>query len=389
MPDPRPAQQIGDLLTQSGVPANHSLDIAQRLLTLADSSQTAGGNANSNANSREITASQARSSQFRNQFRSKEQTAEDGEDGRAGKDGLSGYNGTGVDGKDGEQGDSGSAGRDGQVDLTGLSGIIFGLLPGLLDKILTCAWFRKKAQSCLQDISTPPSLPCKPAIEGDIVCCSGNGGASKRSACAQINEISIELRRLRERIDECCGGGDPVRWVCENNVCAQKTVPNNTVGYETEAECRKYCGQIRPPAVFACQTNPQTGERTCIGAPAGLQADGITLFVDLADCKRVCEGVQQRSAEVSKGGPGTELKKLLAGMGYVTTENCPCNARAREMDENGVQWVKDNRETVIGWLEEQAKERSSWIFTRAGAAALIEVACLMAGKDDQSEAGGP
>ena len=384
MPDPRPAQQIGDLLSQSGVPANHSLDIAQRLLTLADSSQTAGGN--TSAKSREITSSQARSSSFKNQFKSKEQAATDGEDGRAGKDGLPGYGGTGVDGKDGQQGDSGSAGQDGQVDLTGLSGIIYGLLPGLLDKILTCTWFRKKAAACLVDITpTPPSLPCKPAIEGDIVCCAGNGGASKRSVCAQINEISIELRRLRERIDECCGGdGDIVRWVCENNVCVQKLVPNDTGGYETEADCKRFCGQPPQIAVWYCDSTSVPGTKTCRPCPPGLQANGITLFADLGDCQRVCEGVQQRSS-----GPGTELKRLLAGMGYVTTENCPCNARAREMDENGVQWVRDNQETVIDWLEEQAKERKSWIFTRAGAAALIEVACLMAGKDDQSEAGGP
>jgi len=224
------------------------------------------------------------------------------------------------------------------VDLTGLTGIIYGLLPGLLDKILNCQWFRKKARECLPDISTPPSLPCKPAIKGDLVCCSGNGRATNRSVCAQINEISIELERIKERLDRCCGegGGDLVRWVCQpDGKCELRVVANENQGYPTEQECQIAC--VAPP----------------------------------------------------RGGPGTELKKLLAAMGYVATENCPCNARAREMDEKGVQWVRDNTETVIGWLEEQAKERSSWLFTRAGAAALIETACLLAGGDDQSAAGGP
>ena len=387
MPDPRPAQQIGDLLSQSGVPANHSLDIAQRLLTLADSSQTAGGN--TSAKSREITSSQAKSSSFKNQFKSKEQAATDGEDGRAGKDGLPGYGGTGVDGKDGQQGDSGSAGQDGQVDLTGLSGIIYGLLPGLLDKILNCQWFRKKAQACLQDGGGFGGPGCqKPPMMGDMVCCNDGtfqGPISKKSVCSALDFLYKEVVRLRERIDECCGGdGDIVRWVCENNVCVQKLVPNDTGGYETEADCKRFCGQPPQIAVWYCDSTSVPGTKTCRPCPPGLQANGITLFADLGDCQRVCEGVQQRSS-----GPGTELKRLLAGMGYVTTENCPCNARAREMDENGVQWVRDNQETVIDWLEEQAKERKSWIFTRAGAAALIEVACLMAGKDDQSEAGGP
>jgi hypothetical protein len=189
--------------------------------------------------------------------------------------------------------------------------------------------------------------------------------------------------KIKDRLDKCCGGdGDVARWVCENNVCVFKIVPSDTGGYETEAECKAFCGQIQPSALWVCERAAPVP--FCRGFATGLPADGITTFADLADCQRVCEGKQALSAEAPKGGPGTELKKLLAGMGYVTTESCPCNARARLMDENGVQWVKDNRETVIDWLEEQAKERGSWIFTRAGAAALIEVACLMAG-DAQSE----
>jgi hypothetical protein len=387
MPDPRPAQQIGDLLTQSGVPANHSLDIAQRLLTLADSSQTAGGN--TNAESREITASQARSSSFKNQFRSKEQTAVDGEDGRAGKDGLSGYNGTGVDGKDGEQGGSGSAGRDGQVDLTGLSGIIFGLLPGLLDKILTCTWFRKKAQACLQDGGGFGGPGCqKPPMMGDMVCCNDGtfqGPISKKSVCSALDFLYKEVVKLREKIDECCGGGDPVRWVCINNTCKQRTVASNNIGSDTEAQCSAGCGgNLAPKMWFWCDKTTDPRNPTCRSSNNPAENVG-PIYSDQIECQRAC----LPSREALKGGPGTELKRLLAGMGYETTENCPCNARAREMDENGVQWVKDNRETVIDWLEEQAKERGSWIFTRAGAAALIEVACLMAGKDDQSETGGP
>ena len=372
MPDPRPAQQIGELLTQSGVPSNHSLDIAQRLLTLADSSQV-----QTDSSSREITSDQARSSSFRNRFRSKEQTAIDGEDGRNGKDGLRGYNGTGVDGKDGESGqdgETGQAGRDGEVDLTGLTGIIYGLLPGLLDKILNCQWFRKKARECLPDISTPPSLPCSPAIKGDIRCCDNKGTASGKSVCSSIDQISKELTRLRERIDKCCGNPDIVRWLCDTQTgtCSQQVVANESIGFETKAECENACkngGVIR----WYCNTNT----RVC---DEGLGNANDLGYARKDQCEAACAAIGPPDP---RGGPGTELKKLLAAMGYVATENCPCNARAREMDENGVQWVRDNTETVIDWLEEQARERGSWLFTRAGAAALIETACLLAGSDAQ------
>jgi hypothetical protein len=56
-------------------------------------------------------------------------------------------------------------------------------------------------------------------------------------------------------------------------------------------------------------------------------------------------------------GPGTELKKLLARVGIVATSSCPCNARAAEMDRQGVEWCEGNIDTIVGWLREQADSR--------------------------------
>jgi len=57
------------------------------------------------------------------------------------------------------------------------------------------------------------------------------------------------------------------------------------------------------------------------------------------------------------GGPGTELKKLLASVGITSTPDCACNARAAEMDRNGSDWCAENESTIVGWLREQAEAR--------------------------------
>jgi hypothetical protein len=57
------------------------------------------------------------------------------------------------------------------------------------------------------------------------------------------------------------------------------------------------------------------------------------------------------------GGPGTELKKLLARVGITATPDCSCNARAAEMDRQGVDWCEANVDTIVGWLREQAAAR--------------------------------
>jgi hypothetical protein len=56
-------------------------------------------------------------------------------------------------------------------------------------------------------------------------------------------------------------------------------------------------------------------------------------------------------------GPGTELKKLLAKVGITASPDCACNARAAEMDRQGVEWCEANLDTIVGWLREQAEAR--------------------------------
>ena len=57
------------------------------------------------------------------------------------------------------------------------------------------------------------------------------------------------------------------------------------------------------------------------------------------------------------GGVGTELKKLLKMIGITASPTCSCNTRAALMDAKGIEWCKNNTETIIDWLQEEAKKR--------------------------------
>lgn len=80
------------------------------------------------------------------------------------------------------------------------------------------------------------------------------------------------------------------------------------------------------------------------------------------------------------GGPGTELKAMLKLLGFEATDSCPCNARAKTMDENELRepgWCERNIETILDWLKEQADARGL-PFIRVGARILVKRAISQA-----------
>jgi len=81
----------------------------------------------------------------------------------------------------------------------------------------------------------------------------------------------------------------------------------------------------------------------------------------IAGLRRECGRAVHREVLPSQSppshGPGTELKKLLARVGITATPDCSCNARAAEMDRQGVEWCEANLDTIVGWLREQAEAR--------------------------------
>lgn len=67
-------------------------------------------------------------------------------------------------------------------------------------------------------------------------------------------------------------------------------------------------------------------------------------------------------------GPGTELKKLIASLGINPSPSCDCNAKARQMDEWGVEGCRERRDQIAKDLSDNAP-RWKWS-DRVKAAAL-------------------
>ena len=57
-------------------------------------------------------------------------------------------------------------------------------------------------------------------------------------------------------------------------------------------------------------------------------------------------------------GVGTELKKILSLIGITATPNCSCNAKAKMMNEKGIEWCKSNIDVIVSWLKEEANKRN-------------------------------
>lgn len=72
-------------------------------------------------------------------------------------------------------------------------------------------------------------------------------------------------------------------------------------------------------------------------------------------------------------GVGTELKNLLKMIGITSSPTCSCNARAKTMNENGIQWCEDNKDIIVGWLEEEANKRNL-LFSHIGAKIMLNLA---------------
>lgn len=76
---------------------------------------------------------------------------------------------------------------------------------------------------------------------------------------------------------------------------------------------------------------------------------------------------------IPTGGPGTELKAILAKFRITATGSCGCNARAAEMDVRGPAWCRENIDKIVDWLGQEAAKRHL-PFVRAATKLLIRLA---------------
>lgn len=74
---------------------------------------------------------------------------------------------------------------------------------------------------------------------------------------------------------------------------------------------------------------------------------------------------------------GTMLKSLLGRIGIEASPDCSCNTKAAHMDMMGCQWARDNLDTVVDWLEEEARSRGL-PFVRMAGKALVKLTIRLA-----------
>lgn len=89
-----------------------------------------------------------------------------------------------------------------------------------------------------------------------------------------------------------------------------------------------------------------------------------------------CSGGRNRRR---RGGPGTELSKSLKRLGFRPKEGCACTEHAADMDRRGVQWCRENVDTIMGWLEDEATRRGfRWLFRMSPVRTLVHNAIAAA-----------
>lgn len=84
-------------------------------------------------------------------------------------------------------------------------------------------------------------------------------------------------------------------------------------------------------------------------------------------------------ASITSGGPGTELKKLLARFGIVASPGCSCNAMAARMDALGPDGSLAIVPEVLAVMRREA-ERRGLPFIEAAALLLVKAAIRKARK---------
>lgn len=66
--------------------------------------------------------------------------------------------------------------------------------------------------------------------------------------------------------------------------------------------------------------------------------------------------ILDKEKPLESSGPGSQLKSILSWFA-VDTPGCKCLDRANKMNNWGPQGCRDNMETILSWLEEEARTR--------------------------------
>ena len=121
------------------------------------------------------------------------------------------------------------------------------------------------------------------------------------------------------------------------------------------------CGYEVAPTLDACQVcsdtaTPETGSFNRVTTSLSFGKIRKERPEDLQAAKTAWGHLLQRTQpEPFLGGPGTILKALLGTIGFRPCETC--RGYATKMDREGPDWCTDNEETILDWLQKNAKKR--------------------------------
>lgn len=86
---------------------------------------------------------------------------------------------------------------------------------------------------------------------------------------------------------------------------------------------------------------------------------------------------EERPRSQPRGGPGTELTRILRRLGINYTPGCSCPQHAVQMDAWGPDGCEENIDTIVGWMREEAQKRTrQQIIATAGGTATVEMPVL-------------
>ena len=99
----------------------------------------------------------------------------------------------------------------------------------------------------------------------------------------------------------------------------------------------------------------------------------------------VCTGCGTNFGRPPDEGVGTELRILLKRLRFKEPPGCKCPARARLMNQRGIRWCEQNRETIIAWLKEEAvRQEMHWgVIENTCARAVLDRAIKRAKKQER------
>lgn len=127
--------------------------------------------------------------------------------------------------------------------------------------------------------------------------------------------------------------------------------------------------------------------------PGGLRCASCGFTVEIrgsGEARAVCgfpRSLRVFHGDTGRAGVGTHLKRLLSYVGITAGKGCECGPRADQMDREGPEWCDKNTDLIVGWLEEEAKNRGLWFFNRAAARMLVRKAIRLARKDSGNASG--